>query len=536
MKNLEKAIVAQRVARRLTDAGFDAFVVGGAVRDHVIGRECKDVDLATNATPDEVMALFGSPPRTLKPIPTGIKHGTISIISSWSTCLGDPRDQMVEVTTFRKDVDTDGRRATVEWADTVGDDLGRRDFTMNGLAYDFETGEIHDPFEGMKDIDDKLIRVISAPDEDPGQRFREDGLRILRAVRFKAQLGFKIEEETFVAMRKNHTTLHKVSFERRRDELLKILASPPEGVEAGLNTLRQLGMLTYVLPGMMASVGCKQNVFHKDDVWTHSVLAAKAMRELTDDPEMVLAALLHDIGKPATKKVTYNCQECGKRDPKNVLMCVRCNGPTRGDVSFHGHDIVGAKMAAKELKKLKFSNKSRDRITTLIRYHLFWLEARTEEYECCGRTWRVHSSKHVNTVKGSPRCSRCKKIPTPKLISEESSLSSIRRLARNVGGEERFEDLLLLRQADRAGNRKKRGTTWHFELVKEMYKAAVREDQAFKIRDLEINGHDLMTIGVPPGPRIGEVLRDLSERVLDEPSLNTKQELTRIVEEQHAIG
>jgi tRNA nucleotidyltransferase (CCA-adding enzyme) len=239
------------IARRLAHNGRKAFVVGGSLRDHLLGRDAdSDIDMASDASPEEILRLF---PRV---VPTGIKHGTVTILVPGMS---------IEMTTFRAERSyKDGRRPeSVEYLGDIESDLARRDFTMNAMAFDPLNGDFIDPFDGRGDIARKLIRSVG----DPYERFSEDGLRPMRAVRFAAQLGFSIEEATFDCIPRTIETFKKVSMERLRDELGKILLS--DRPSWGLSLLERTGLLKLLLPELSAGRGCRQKGDHSFDVLDH---------------------------------------------------------------------------------------------------------------------------------------------------------------------------------------------------------------------------------------------------------------------------
>src|SRR5450631_14458 len=274
-----------RVCQRLRAQGHAAFVVGGSVRDIIIGRPPGDFDVATSAHPEETLRLFGN----RYAIPTGMQHGTITVLAGES-----PAQRHVEVTTFRGEgVYLDGRRpSTVTFSATLEEDLARRDFTMNAIAYDPEAGDLHDPFAGQGDIARALVRAVG----DPILRFTEDGLRPMRAVRQATQLGFSLDSCTQAAIPKTLDSFRKVSAERIRDELGKLLLSPMPST--GIELMRVTGLLAEVLPELLPMVDCVQNHFHKHDVYRHTLATLDAT-----PPDFILrlAALLHDVGKPKTQ-------------------------------------------------------------------------------------------------------------------------------------------------------------------------------------------------------------------------------------------
>jgi tRNA nucleotidyltransferase (CCA-adding enzyme) len=310
----------------LDSAGKRCYLVGGAVRDYLIGREAGDFDVATDARPEEVQRLFR------RVIPTGIKHGTVTVL--W-------KGLSVEVTTFRTEADYgDGRHPdAVAYASTIEEDLSRRDFTMNAMAFDLARGGLVDPHGGREDIAAALVRAVG----DPLERFREDGLRPLRAIRFSAQLGFAVEAATLAAIRPCLDRLALVSAERARDELQKLLLSPEPA--RALRLMESTGVLALLLPELAACRGVEQKGMHVYDVLDHLYACVDAIR-----PDLVLrlAALLHDVGKPAAKAETPG-----------------------GEPTFHRHEAISADMAESILKRLRFPNAVVDGVSHLVRSHMF---------------------------------------------------------------------------------------------------------------------------------------------------------------------
>jgi tRNA nucleotidyltransferase (CCA-adding enzyme) len=318
---------------RLRGAGHQAHLVGGGVRDMLLGRPVADYDLATDAVPEAVLELFG---RSFA-IPTGLKHGTVTVLSG-------PDRRHVEVTTFRGEGDyLDGRRpSSVSYVKTLAEDLGRRDFTMNAIAYDPIAHSLSDPFGGQADLGRGIIRAVG----DPLTRFREDGLRPMRAVRQAAQLGFDIDPPTKDAIPNALDVFRKVSGERVRDELLKLLASGQPS--RGLELMRTTGLLAEVIPELLEGVGCVQNRFHKHDVYGHTLSVVDATK---GDAIIRLGALLHDVGKPRA------------RQPREGAP---------GEYSFFKHEYVGAEMAEAICRRLKLSNDERARVVAMVANHMFY--------------------------------------------------------------------------------------------------------------------------------------------------------------------
>ena len=353
-----------RICSRLAAAGHRAWVVGGCTRDLLLQRPVHDWDLATDALPQQVASLF---PRVL---PTGIQHGTVTIMMG---------SQGYEVTTLRGDgTYSDGRHPdSVTFVQDLREDLARRDFTINAIALDPLTAVVHDPFDGQADLRAGLIRAVGRPED----RFREDGLRVLRAARFAATLGFDIEATTLAAIPTAHPTLAKVSMERVRDELLKTLAAPTPS--RGLRIMLDAGILGVILPELVPMAGCAQNKYHANDVWTHTLLCVDAC---PPDAVLRLAALLHDVSKPSVRAI---------------------NDKTL-DYTFYGHEQVGARMADDIATRLKLSNEQRTRIVHLVAQHLVVYEPQWSD--AAVRRWiRRVGPEHVDDVLELARADACAK-------------------------------------------------------------------------------------------------------------------------------
>jgi tRNA nucleotidyltransferase (CCA-adding enzyme) len=322
------------VCTRLHRAGHEAHLVGGGVRDMLLGRPPADFDVATDAVPEAVLELFGKG----FAVPTGLKHGTVTVL----TDTAPPRH--VEVTTFRGEgAYLDGRRpSSVTYVKSLGEDLSRRDFTMNAVAYDPLADAVTDPFGGRVDLSSGLIRAVG----DPIARFREDGLRPMRAVRQAAQLAFDIDPPTLAAIEPTLDVFRKVSAERVRDELLKMLGAPQPS--RGLNLMKLTGLLGEVIPELLEGVGCTQNRYHKHDVFDHTL---HVVDETQGDPIRRLGALLHDVGKPRA------------RQPREGAP---------GEYSFFQHEYVGAQMAEDICRRLKLANAERERVVGIVRNHMFF--------------------------------------------------------------------------------------------------------------------------------------------------------------------
>jgi len=317
----------KKISSILKEKGFSCYLVGGAVRNQLLGLEEKDYDLATDALPQDIMKIFR------KVIPTGIKHGTVTVLF---------KGEAYEITTFRVDGKyTDGRRPdSISYTSDINEDLKRRDFTINSIAYDILEEKLIDPNEGLVDLEKKIIRAIGNPDE----RFQEDGLRPLRACRFAAQLDFVIEKQTFQAISRNIDKFRSVSKERVYDELVKTMKA--EKPSTTFRLLLDSGLLEIISPEMVSCVGLKQREKHKLDVFEHLITTCDNCPKT--DIELRFAGLFHDIGKKDTLVITEE-----------------------GTPTFHNHEIPSARKAVRIMKNLKFPNKSIQRIEHLIRHHMF---------------------------------------------------------------------------------------------------------------------------------------------------------------------
>jgi tRNA nucleotidyltransferase (CCA-adding enzyme) len=316
----------------LRSAGFEAWLVGGCVRDSLMGREPHDWDVATKAKPEQTAALFADT------VPIGGHCGTVAVK------LGG---ESYEVTPFRSDgAYTDGRHPdSVRFVETLDEDLSRRDFTMNAVAYDPIDARWHDPHGGKGDIERRKIRAVGISSE----RFTEDALRILRALRFMATLGFKLSGATGNGMVECREMLRSLAPERVHDEWRKTMTA--ERPSVAFDAMASLGLLEQVAPEFLPSIGCAQNRYHAFDVWGHSMRVLDATP--ASDIALRFAGLFHDIAKPATKGIH----------------------PETGDATFYNHEEVGAEMTDGILRRLKFSNEDRERIVHHVRWHLIPYES-----------------------------------------------------------------------------------------------------------------------------------------------------------------
>ena len=441
------------LCRKLREAGFEAWLVGGAVRDLLRGKAAKDFDVATSAQPADVTRVFGRK----RTIPTGEKHGTVTVLTE-----RDGGKCQIEVTTYRGEgAYSDGRRPDeVVFVRTLDEDLKRRDFTMNAIAYDPLADTLSDPYGGRRDLEARVIRAVG----DARERFSEDGLRAMRAVRFAAQLEFAIDPATERAIPETIDVFKKVSAERVRDELVKILAARVPSV--GLELMRTTGLLAAVMPELLEGVGMHQNRHHAHDVWHHTLAAVDATALFGEPPWLVrFAALLHDVAKPRTAA------------PKE-------DSPAEN--TFYRHEHVGAAMADEIGRRLKLANAERETIVNLVGNHMFWY--------------------------------------TP-----EWSDGTVRRFISRVGVEH-LDGLFALRAGDLRARGQGEEPGKEIDELKARVAAEIAKASALKITDLAVGGGDVMEVlGCRPGPIIGEVLRALLERVLDDDTLNTREQLRALI-------
>jgi tRNA nucleotidyltransferase (CCA-adding enzyme) len=433
------------LCRRLSQGGFRAWLVGGSLRDLMRERVPKDWDLATSATPHDVMRLFK------RVIPTGIEHGTVTVLL---------RGGSYEITTLRGEGGySDSRRPDhVYFIDDIERDLARRDFTVNALAYDPLADRLIDPFGGVADLERRTLRTVGRAED----RFGEDGLRVLRAARFAATLEFDLEPATRAAIPSALDAFRRVSPERVRDEWLRALDA--RAPSRAFEVMRTTGILGVTYPELLEEVDCEQNRYHAYDVWRHSL---ECMDACDRGAVHRLAGLLHDVGKPRT----------------------RARSEKTNDYTFYNHETVGARMAEQWLKQYRFSNDERERVVHLVRHHLV----------CYSSEW---------------------------------SDAAVRRFVQRVGLD-RLDDLLDLARADVLA--KGRDVSDEIASLAEL-RARIEQAQAaghaFGLRDLAVDGGDVMKrLGIPPSRRVGQVLEELLQRVLDRPELNEREALLLAIDE-----
>ncbi len=452
------------IYKKIQGASFEIYLVGGCVRDILMKRKVKDWDLTTNAPPEEILKIF----------PDGFydnKFGTVGVPIKESSIehLG-----IVEITTFRTEKGYLDRRhpETVEWGKSIEEDLSRRDFTINALALKIADGlqttrfdarradyRLIDPFSGQKDIEQKSIRAVG----DPKKRFKEDALRLLRAIRIATELSFIIEENTWKEIAADSSLINEISSERIKGELLRILGSdyPYEGVML----LRNSGLLEQIIPEILEGIDVSQarpGRHHKTDVFTHNLMSLKLTP--SKDPIVRFAALIHDIGKPKSLKLDEE-----------------------GLVTFHNHEVISSRIANQICERLKFSRKEKEKVFTLIRWHMF-------------------------------------------LVDEKMTDAAIRRFIRRVGVDN-IRDMIDLRIGDRLGGGTQTAESWRLKLFKKRVEEQLKP-KPFSIEDMAVDGHDVMRkLNIKPGPKVGEILQKLFEEVDENLSKNNKEYLIKRINE-----
>ncbi len=451
------------IYKKLTDQGYEAYFVGGCVRNLLMGLPVKDWDLTTNATPEQIQEVFPESfyDNSFGTVGVHLKQKELISDDNSSDTVGVKVDSgtekgYAEVTTFRTEKGYKDFRHpdAVSWGKTLDDDVKRRDFTVNALALKFNGNkeEIIDLVQGRSDLDKKVIRAVGNPDE----RFKEDALRLMRAIRFACQLGFEIEEATFNSMKNDASLIEHVSNERIRDELLKILSTPK--AYNGIILLDEIGILDIIFPELLKGKGVSQarpGRHHTTDVFTHNVLSMKETP--SNDPLVKFAALLHDVGKPYV-----------------------VSADNEGYVIFYNHEVVGSKIAKEIAERFRFSKKDKEKIYTLIRWHMF-------------------------------------------TVDEHITDSAIRRFIRRVGLEN-VKDMIDLRIGDRLGGGTQTAESWRLKKFKERLEEQLHPP--FSINDMAIDGNDIMQIlNLSPGRKIGEILQALFKEVDEDLSKNNRDYL-----------
>lgn len=468
-KQLDKTI------QNFRKAGFEIYIVGGAVRDILMGNTTYDWDLTTNASPDEILKI-------LKNAYYDNQFGTVGIPNE----IEDNRPY--EITTFRKESGYSDTRHPdkVAWGKTLEEDLSRREATISAMAFKLEQEskrvkeyksktiktnqklnnslnvtchvDLVDPYKGKEDLDKKIFRAVG----DPNERYREDALRMMRAIRISAQLGFTIESQTFEGIKNNASLINIIAKERVKDELLKIFKSPYP--YEGMLLFRNSGLMKEILPEMENTFGVEQKSpgrHHIYDVGTHSLMSLRYCP--SKDPIVRFAVFIHDSGKSKTYKKNDN-----------------------GVITFYNHELVSTNNAYNIAKRLRFSKKETDKLIKLVRWHQF-------------------------------------------TVDERQTDSAIRRFLRNVGLDN-ITDIVDLRVGDRLGGGATE-TSWRLEEFKK--RLIEVQKQPFTVRDLKIKGDDIMKImEIKPGPRVGEILESLYEKVVEKKVENSKEELMKALKRE----
>lgn len=432
----------REIARKLEDAGFETWAVGGAVRDALMGMRSGDWDLATRARPRDVKRTFK------RTVPIGIEHGTVGVLA---------RDgALYEVTTFRRDIETFGRHAVVEFADTIEEDLARRDFTFNAIAWHPITHELRDPFAGFDDLRAARLQTVGAA----ADRFAEDYLRILRALRFAGHFVLEIEPATWDALVAARDQLQRLSAERVREELWKVFTKTRHA-SAALKLYERAGVLAVLYPELADVVALEKQT--SLPAWTRTLAAVDALP--ISRPVLRMAALLHAIGMPGART----------RD-------------LRGEWRFTGHEVRGGRLAENIMRRLKASNADAEHVVRLVALQ-------------------------------------------SDLFPPDAPDSGVRRWLRHVEPDY-ARDLFRLRFAlcagDPANGRDLLDRWRHVHRI-------LLEHPVIDTAGLAIGGKELKALGLAPGPQYGEILDDLVQRVIEDPSLNERERLTEIVRKENAL-
>lgn len=433
---------AKKILDLLYFHGYDGYVVGGCVRDSILNKLPNDWDICTNCSPDRMLDIFSS----FKVIPTGVKHGTVTVVIN---------NKNYEITTYRIDGEyIDGRRPkNVIFTNELKEDLRRRDFTINAMAYNDKVGLI-DYYGGIQDISNKIIKCVGKPLE----RFSQDYLRMLRAIRFSTQLRYTLDISTHKAIKQLSKNINNVSAERIREELNKILMSdvPSEGFKV----LKSTETLKHIIPELDMCVGFQQhNPHHNKDVFNHIL---SVIDNTENDLILRLSALFHDIGKPET----FSLDE-------------------EGIGHFYGHNVKSADITNNIMKRLKYDNKSIEQVVALVREHM-----------------SSYDNAKEKTIK--------------KLI--------------NRIGPNNINRLFKLQIADVKATASNYDISGILE-IKSKVEKILNEKEPLTVKDLKINGNDLIKLGVPQGKEIGITLKELMDLVLENPNLNQKESLIKIVED-----
>lgn len=443
------------IAQTLENAGFEAFLVGGCVRDLLLNKKPNDWDITTNAKPDQIVSLF----------PHTFYENTFGTVGVVIDNVSDETLSKIEITPYRIEGKySDNRRPDeVIFTDKLEEDLKRRDFTINAMAFSFSKGLV-DYHNGQKDLTEAVIRTVGGA----SVRFEEDALRIIRAVRFYSQLGFIVSHETEKAILENGHLLENISKERIRDEFVKIIMS--ERPMDGILLLKKLNILQYVVPDLLECVDVEQNKAHIFDVFEHLLRSLQHSSVKNYPLEVRLSALFHDISKPESRRWSNEQKQW----------------------TFYGHEVLGAKKTKKILQNLKFSNDVIEKVTKLVRWHMFFSD------------------------------------------TEQISLSAVRRMISNVG-KDLIWDLMNVRICDRIGTGRPKEDPYRLRKYHSMIEEALRDPVSVSM--LKIDGNVLIKdLKIPSGPKIGYILHALLDEVLDDPNKNTEDFLKKRAVDLYALG
>ena len=500
-KNLNKDLLLKipkevsHVTDTLEKAGFEAYLVGGCVRDLLMSeilseneanKEPKDWDITTNAKPEQITELFE------KTVYEN-EFGTVMVIQE---DVSQETLRQIEVTPYRIEAKySDFRHPDeVKFSDNLEDDLKRRDFTVNAMALS-PKGQLVDLFAGIKDIKDKTLKAVGNPED----RFTEDALRMLRAVRFSCQLNFSVGYETMESILKNSDLIKKISAERIRDEFVKIIMS--SNGASGIVMLQKFNLLKNIIPELEDGIDCEQGGEHIYDVWNHLLHALSHAADKNWPLEIRLAALFHDIGKPKSRRLaeadglalrrSHTILE-GQDNSLSQRILLQANpSASKKKFTFYGHEVVSARMTRKIMERLKFPKKETELVEKLVRNHMFFSD------------------------------------------TELITLSAVRRIITKVGVENIWL-LMNVRECDRVGMKKKEAP---YRLRK--YFAMIEEalHDPISVGQLKIDGEFMIKeLGIKPGPRMGWILSALLEEVLDAPEKNTENHLSGLVKSLNMLG
>jgi putative nucleotidyltransferase with HDIG domain len=508
IKNLIQKIPKEvsHVTSTLEGAGFEAYLVGGCVRDLLMEREPKDWDIATNAKPEQIIGLFEKTVyenefgtvAVVLPAQAGVIRETSNEDVSRDLPAEAGTFRQIEVTPYRIEAKySDFRHPDkVKFSDNLTDDLKRRDFTVNAMALNSK-GHLIDLFEGIKDIKDKALKAVGTPDD----RFQEDALRMLRAVRFACQLNFSVSYETTESILKNADLIKKISKERIHDEFVKIIMS--ENPASGIVMLQKFNLLKNIIPELEEGIGCDQSGEHIYDVWNHLLHAVQHAADKNWPLEIRLAALFHDIGKPRSRRLAEAEEHALRRshsvlegqDPilsqRRLLQASSSASASKKKYTFYGHEVVSTRMVKKIMERLKFPKKETELVEKLVRNHMFFSD------------------------------------------TELITLSAVRRIIVKVG-KENIWALMNVRECDRVGMKKKE-TPYRLRKYFAMIEEALRDP--ISVGQLKINGEFMIKeLGIKPGPRMGWILNALLEEVLDAPEKNTVKHLSELVKSLNMLG